>query len=92
MIGWHFDIGNIVRYGWPEQWIRILNKRILKLDVKGYSRKKEQEEGVWKGFDVEIGNDDNNWPAVIDALEDIGYNGWASAERRRQTEDAADLR
>ena len=80
MIGWHFDIGNIVRYGWPEQWIRILNKRILKLDVKGYSRKKEQEEGVWKGFDVEIGDDDNNWPAVMNALDDIGYNGWASAE------------
>lgn len=80
MIGWHFDIGNIVRYGWPEQWIRILDKRILKLDVKGYSRKKEQEEGVWKGFDVEIGDDDNNWPAVVTALGDIGYNGWASAE------------
>ena len=80
MIGWHFDIGNIVRYGWPEQWIHILNKRILKLDVKGYSRKKEKEEGLDHGFDVEIGNDDNNWPAVIQALNDIGYDGWASAE------------
>ncbi len=80
MIGWHFDIGNIIRYGWPEQWIRILNKRILKLDVKGYSRKKADDEGVGKGFDVEIGDDDNNWPEVVKALGDIGYEGWASAE------------
>jgi L-ribulose-5-phosphate 3-epimerase len=80
MIGWHFDIGNIVRYGWPEQWIRILNKRILKLDVKEFSRKKEREEGVWKGFDAELTEGDNNWPEVLKALEEIGYNGWASAE------------
>ncbi len=80
MIGWHFDIGNIVRYGWPEQWIRILNERILKLDVKGYSRKKANDEGVGKGFDVEIGDDDDDWPEVVKALGEIGYNGWASAE------------
>jgi hexulose-6-phosphate isomerase len=80
LIGWYFDIGNILRYGWPEQWIEILNKRIFKLDVKEFSRKKQNEEGLWKGFDVELMNGDNNWPAVIDALQKIGYNGWASAE------------
>lgn len=80
MVGWYFDIGNIVRYGWPEQWIRILNKRIMKLDVKEYSRKKQSEEGIWKGFDVELMEGDCNWPAVLAALDDIGYQGWASAE------------
>jgi hexulose-6-phosphate isomerase len=80
IIGWHFDIGNIVRYGWPEHWIRILNKRILKLDVKEFSRKKEREEGVWKGFDAELSEGDNNWPEVLKALDDIGYSGWAAAE------------
>ena len=39
-VGWHFDIGNVVTYGWPEQWIRILGKRILNLHIKEYSRKK----------------------------------------------------
>lgn len=79
-VGWYFDIGNILRYGWPEQWIEILGKRIMKLDVKEYSRKKQNDEGLWKGFDVEIGDGDNNWPVIMKALEKIGYNGWASAE------------
>lgn len=80
MVGWHFDIGNIVNYGWPEQWIRTLGKRVLKLDVKGYSRKKRDAEGLWKGFNVEIGDDDNGWAEVRQALDEIGYRGWAAAE------------
>lgn len=80
LVGWYFDIGNILRYGWPEQWIEILNKRIMKLDVKEYSRKKQNDEGLWKGFDVELTEGDNNWPVIVEALGKIGYNGWASAE------------
>jgi L-ribulose-5-phosphate 3-epimerase len=80
-VGWHFDIGNILRYGWPEQWIRILGKRIQKLHVKEFSRKKMQEEGVGKGFNVDFLQGDNNWPAVMKALDDIGYNGWGIAEQ-----------
>lgn len=81
MIGWYFDVGNIVRYGWPEQWIKILGKRILKLDIKEYSRKKQSEEGIWKGFDVKLGDGDCNWPVVMKALEEISYQGeWGSAE------------
>lgn len=44
-VGWHFDVGNVIRYGWPEQWIRILGKRIQKLHIKEYSRKKRDAEG-----------------------------------------------
>src|SRR3546814_256811 len=80
MIGWYFDVGNIVRYGWPEHWIEVLGKRIMKLDVKEYSRKKQQEEGIWKGFNVEFLEGDCDWPAVNEALAKIGYSGWASAE------------
>ncbi len=81
MIGWYFDVGNIIRYGWPEQWIKILNKRILKLDIKEYSRKKQWDKGVGKGFDVELFEGDCNWPVVMDALEAIDYQGeWGSAE------------
>ncbi len=79
-IGFHFDIGNIVNYGWPEHWIRILGKRILKLDVKEFSRKRRDNEGLWKGFDVPLGEGDCDWPAVMKALADIGYRGWAAAE------------
>ncbi len=95
MIGWYFDVGNIVRYGWPEHWIKILGRRILKLDIKEYSRKKQQEEGIGKGFDVELGEGDCNWPVVMDALEEIRYEGgWGSAEvrggDRHRLQDIAD--
>ncbi len=80
MVGWYFDVGNVVRYGWPEHWIQVLGKRILKIDIKEYSRKKQTDEGIWKGFDVELLEGDCNWPEVNKALEKIGYSGWASAE------------
>lgn len=80
LVGWYFDVGNVVRYGWPEHWIEVLGKRIMKLDIKEYSRKKQSDEGIWKGFNVEIGEGDCNWPEVNKALTKIGYSGWASAE------------
>jgi L-ribulose-5-phosphate 3-epimerase len=79
-VGWYFDIGNIVNYGYPDQWIRTLGKRILKLDVKDFSRQKRNDEGLWKGFSVGIGDGDSDWIGVCKALTDIDYKGWASAE------------
>jgi hexulose-6-phosphate isomerase len=80
-VGWHFDVGNVITYGWPEQWIHILGKRIAKLHIKEFSREKANKEGLWKGFDVDLLTGDNNWPAVMKALDDVGYNGWAMAEQ-----------
>jgi hexulose-6-phosphate isomerase len=79
-VGWHFDVGNIVNYGWPEQWIHILGKRILKVHVKEFSRGKRDKEGLWKGFDAELLEGDDDWPAVMKALDDVGYHGWLIAE------------
>ncbi|HSU55117.1 MAG TPA: sugar phosphate isomerase/epimerase family protein [Candidatus Dormibacteraeota bacterium] len=80
-VGWHFDVGNVITYGWPEQWIRILGKRIQKLHIKEYSRTKRDKEGLWAGFKVAFLEGDNNWPAVMKAVDDIGYNGWGIAEQ-----------
>lgn len=80
MVGWYFDIGNVLRYSWPASWIEALNKRILKLDLKEFSFKKQNDEGLWKGFGVEFFDGDVNWPEVNKALKKIGYSGWASAE------------
>ena len=80
-IGWHFDVGNILNYGWPEQWIRILGPRIQKFHIKEFSRKKRDSEGLWKGFDVKLLEGDNNWPAVMKAVDDIGYHGWVMTEQ-----------
>jgi hexulose-6-phosphate isomerase len=79
-VGAYFDIGNVVNYGWPEQWIRALGKRILKVDVKEYSRKLRDEKGPGAGFKVELGEGDCDWPAVLEALDEIGYHGWGTAE------------
>ena len=79
-VGWHFDIGNLVNFGWPEQWIRILGPRVLNLHIKEFSRKKRDEQGLWKGFGVELGEGDNDWPAVMRALDNIAYHGWGILE------------
>lgn len=79
-VGWHFDIGNVVTFGWPEQWVRTLGPRIINVHVKEYSRKKRDAEGMGKGFGVELGEGDINWPEVAKALSEVGYNGWKIAE------------
>ncbi len=79
-VGWHFDVGNIVNYAFPEQWVRTLGKRILKIHVKEFSRGKRDKEGLWKGFNVELLEGDCDWPAVMKAVDDIGYQGWMIAE------------
>lgn len=80
-VGWHFDVGNILNFGWPEQWIRVLGKRIQKFHIKEFSRKKRDNEGLWKGFDVKLLEGDNDWPAVMKAVDDIGYQGWMITEQ-----------
>ena len=80
-VGWYFDVGNVVRFGWPEQWIRILGPRILKLDIKEYSRKLQNDEGLWKGFTAKLGEGSVDWSEVMKALREIDYRGgWGSAE------------
>jgi hexulose-6-phosphate isomerase len=80
-VGWHFDAGNIILYGWPEQWIRILGPRILKVHLKEFSRKKCDNEGRWKGFGVGFFEGDNNWPEIMKALRDVKYDGWYITEQ-----------
>jgi L-ribulose-5-phosphate 3-epimerase len=80
-VGWHFDIGNVITYGWPEQWIRILGKRIQKLHIKEYSRSKRDKTGPGSGFGVKFLEGDNDWPAIMKALDEIGYSDWGIAEQ-----------
>ncbi|MEQ1894152.1 MAG: sugar phosphate isomerase/epimerase family protein [Planctomycetota bacterium] len=79
-VGWHLDLGNLLIYGWPEQWARILGPRVLQLHIKEYSRAKLDAEGRWNGFEVELNDGDNDWPSIMRALDDIAYYGWAIAE------------
>jgi hexulose-6-phosphate isomerase len=79
-VGWHLDLGNVVNYGFPEQWIRILGKRIKRLHIKDFNKRRRDDEGLWKGFEVDLGKGDVDWKACTAALDAIGYAGWASAE------------
>ncbi|WP_019538818.1 sugar phosphate isomerase/epimerase family protein [Proteiniphilum acetatigenes] len=81
LVGWYFDIGNILRYGWPDQWIRTLNRRIIRLHIKEYSRELMKRKGVREGFNVELLEGDNNWPEVMKAVRGIDHRGgWLTAE------------
>lgn len=80
-IGWHFDVGNVINYGFPEQWVRILGKRIVKLHIKEYSRAKRDKQGPSAGFQTPFLSGDNDWPAVMAALDETGYTGWGIAEQ-----------
>jgi hexulose-6-phosphate isomerase len=71
-VGAYFDIGNHHRYGQPQEWVRTLGQRVVKLDVKGFSR----DTNNWSA----IGDGTINWPAVRTALDEIGFTGWCTAE------------
>ena len=69
-----FDVGNVLLYGYPQDWIRTLGKRIVKVHLKDFKRK---EDGyAW----VNLGDGDVDWAAVRQAFADIGYSGSAITE------------
>lgn len=74
----YFDVGNIVFYGYPQDWIRTLGKRIVRVHLKDFEV--DRREGR---FDfVHLGEGDIDWPEVRTALADIGYTGWTTTEIR----------
>lgn len=79
-VGWYFDIGNIMNYGWPSHWIEALGDRIEMIHIKEFSRQKRDDEGLWNGFRVNYLEGDNDWPKIMKSLNSIGYNGYGIAE------------
>ena len=81
-VGAYFDVSNMVKYGVPPAtWIRALGKRMLKFDFKGYSLDKAKAaKDDWKGFNVGIGEGSEDWPEVLLACGEVGYDTWATAE------------
>ncbi len=82
MVGSYFDVGNVVRWGWPQHWIEVLGKRVKKLDIKEYDLKVAMNEGMRKGFDKPLGEGSIDWAKVREQLAAINYQGWATAEVR----------
>jgi hexulose-6-phosphate isomerase len=64
-----FDVGNVLLYGYPQDWIRTLGKRIVKVHLKDFKRRED-------GYDwVNLGEGDVDWTAVRQAFTEIGYSG-----------------
>ncbi len=81
-VKWHFDIGNIIWYGDPIEWIKKLGPRIHRLHIKEYSRDLAMKKGRGAGFGAKFLEGANNWPGIMKALDDIGYEGvWGIAEQ-----------
>lgn len=74
-VGSYLDIGNTLYCGYPEDWVRILGNRIKKIHFKDY----RLAAGGLHGF-VDLLAGDVDYPEVVKALGEIGYDGWVSAE------------
>jgi len=74
-IGVYFDVGNVMRTGVPEDWIRILGPRIKRVHLKDFRTSVDTIAGF-----VNLLEGDVNWPAVMTALRSVGYKSWLTAE------------
>jgi hexulose-6-phosphate isomerase len=75
LVGVYFDVGNVMLYGFPDHWIRILGSRIRRVHLKDF----RCAVGTIDGF-TGLLQGDTDWPAVTSALVDIGYRSYLTAE------------
>jgi L-ribulose-5-phosphate 3-epimerase len=72
----YFDVGNVVFYGFPQDWIRTLGSRIVKVHLKDFQLDRGNGRFSWKN----LGEGDIDWTAVRRALSDAGYAGYLTTE------------
>lgn len=71
----YFDVGNVLAHGFPEQWIHILGSRIERIHLKDF----KTAIGNLQGF-VMLLEGNVNWPEVMRAIVETGYQGYLTAE------------
>ena len=76
----YFDVGNVVLYGYPQDWIRTLGKRIVKLHIKDFTFRDDPAIKKRVANWVNLREGDIDWKAIYSALADIGYKGTATVE------------
>lgn len=72
----YFDVGNVVLYGFPQDWIRTLGSRIVKVHLKDFHLDRDKGQFTW----VNIGEGDIDWVDVRNALSEVGYSGYVTTE------------
>ena len=70
----YFDVGNIVFYGYPQDWIRTLGKRVAKVHLKDFKFEKGRTE--W----TPLREGAIDWQQVYRALKEVGFQGTATVE------------
>src|SRR5262249_22205247 len=65
----YFDVGNVVEFGYPQEWVHELGPRIAKVHIKEYTKKDRFNPKLGDGKEID-------WPAVRQALIDVDYRGW----------------
>jgi len=75
-IGSYFDTGNVVLFGSPEHWLRILGSRIKKIHFKDFKMDHNTRQYAW----TQLMQGDVNWPEVMNAIREIGYDGYVITE------------
>lgn len=80
-VKFYFDCGNILVYGWPEQWINILGDRIGRIHIKEFSKKIADKQGRSAGFSAPLTEGDVNWAKVMEALRQNYKNVWLTTEQ-----------
>ncbi|HTE19127.1 MAG TPA: TIM barrel protein, partial [Armatimonadota bacterium] len=75
----YFDVGNVVPFAWPEDWIRTLGPRIKKVHLKDFKGGPGLFQAIGGSF-VNLRDGSVNWPEVRKAFSEIGYNGWVTCE------------
>ena len=74
-VGVHFDVGTIIQHGYPDQWIRILGRRLLNIHLKDYLESINNIRGFTHLFQGSV-----PWDRVMHGLRDVGYDGYLIAE------------
>ena len=72
----YFDVGNVVFYGYPQDWIRTLGARISKVHLKDFHLDRPNGRFAW----TNIGDGDIDWREVGRAFSDVGYRGFFTTE------------
>jgi hexulose-6-phosphate isomerase len=72
----YLDVGNMLFYGYPQDWVRTLGPRIVRVHIKDFKLERGKGTFAWKN----IGEGDVDWPEVRKALGEINYSGWITTE------------
>lgn len=83
----YFDIGNVMRFGYPEDWINILGHRIKRVHVKDF----KFTGGAGEGRFVMLTEGDVPWKEIMAALVRAGYRGFLSPEIGHDPNDPEQL-